>query len=92
VSSIRFIDQWGPFAADLDPAERIACLRSLTALVRVYAGPSATETMLKLQEAESDVLALPAALAAFNRIESLPRRRILASFAELERSRRRAAP
>jgi hypothetical protein len=92
MNTIRFIDQWGPFQPDLDPAERIACLRSLTALVRVYAGLSAADAMLKLQEAESNILALPAALAAFNRIESLPRRRILASFAELERSRRRAAP
>ncbi|WP_264483980.1 hypothetical protein [Methylobacterium sp. W2] len=34
-------DQWGPFAPNLDPAERRARLPSLRALSRVYADPRA---------------------------------------------------
>lgn len=77
---------WGPFRADLDPAERLARLRSLRALVRVLTGPPGKSVAIALRRAEivghhPDILA--AAEAEFDRLGSLDRRRILSSFAEL---------
>ena len=76
-------DQWGPFAAGLDPAERRARLRSLRALARVHCGPRAAELCRLLACAEPDDTALEPASFALNRFASIDRRHVLASYARL---------
>jgi hypothetical protein len=65
----------------LPAAERVARLRSLEVLIRVFAGPTATayET---LRAAESDTALLPVADAALSALPTVPLRRVLATFAE----------
>lgn len=79
-------DAWGPFAPNLDPAERRARLRSLRALSRVYAGPRAATLCRFLAQAETDPDALEPASIEINRLAPLDRRAILASFARLATS------
>lgn len=81
-------NQWGPFADNLDDAERRARLRSLRALAAVYAGPRALTLCQQLARAEADPVALESALDALDRLASLDRRRILSSFASLHRPAR----
>lgn len=76
-------DAWGPWAPNLDPAERRARLRSLRALARVYAGPRALTVCQLLAQAETDADALEPASRAINNLAPLDRRAILASFARL---------
>lgn len=76
-----------PWVPDLDPAERLARLRSLRALVQVFAGPR-HPLVVALARAEadpSDAAAL-AAWEAMNTLPSLTRRRILGSLATLLRT------
>lgn len=78
-------DAWGPFARDLDPAERRARLRCLRAVVHLSTGPRGAELAEHLRHAERDPAALPLALAALNRLAGLNRRHVLASYAALNR-------
>ncbi|MGH1592384.1 hypothetical protein ACRBEV_33235 (plasmid) [Methylobacterium phyllosphaerae] len=83
---IRPCDQFGPWAANLDTAERRARLRAMRALARVHCGPRAADLCRLLAQAEADPAALEPALAALDRLPSNDRRHVLASYAALSRS------
>ena len=77
---------WGPFLSDLDPIERKARLRSLRALVKVLTGPRGEAVAFALLRAEisgEDPEMLAEAEAAFGRLGTVDRRRILSSLASL---------
>lgn len=76
-------DSWGPFALNIEPGERIARLRCLTAVAHLSCGPRSVDLVASLRAAEADVAVLPDALAALNRLAPLDRRRIWASYAAL---------
>lgn len=78
-------DRWGPFADSLDLAERRARLRALRSVVHLLIGPRAGQLRALLKEAESDAALLPAALKALDALTPLDRRRVLASYAAIER-------
>jgi hypothetical protein len=81
-------DPFGPWAPGLDPAERLARLRSLRALVQVFAGPR-HPLVVALAAAEADPADEAAALIAWQVLTTMPtikRRRILASLATLIRT------
>ena len=86
-------DHIGSWVPDLDPAERLARIRGLRALVQIFGGLGHPlgEALAKAEVDPSDEAAL-AAWEALMTMPSLKRRRILASFATLTRSsiRRRA--
>ena len=52
-------DRWGPFADDLDDAERLARVRSLRALVLVMCGLAGDTLRTALRAAETNPEALP---------------------------------
>lgn len=82
-------DAFGPWVAGLDPAERLARLRGLRALVQVFAG-ARHPLVLALARAEADP-SDAAALAAWESLMSLParsRRNVLGSLATLTRAGR----
>ena len=79
------IEQWGPFALDLDPAERVARLRCLRAIVHLTCGGRADALSCELRRAESGRVALVYALAALNDLDPLDRRRVWASYAAINR-------
>lgn len=81
MSDIPSLDRWGPFASGLDPCERRARLRSLRAIARLHIGPRGAALDAALNAAESDEDQLPKALTALDRLASLDRRRVLASYA-----------
>ncbi|CAA2161169.1 hypothetical protein MBRA_06329 [Methylobacterium brachiatum] len=76
-------DRFGPFADSLDPAERLARLRSMRAIVHLTTGPRGDDLARELRLAEQDLAHLPAAVAA---LAALDRRHVLASFARLLRT------
>lgn len=78
---IRSADHWGPFASGLDPCERRARLRSLQAITRLHLGPRGSVLREALRAAETDDGQLPEALTALDRLASLDRRKVLASYA-----------
>lgn len=80
------VDRWGPFAADIDEAERRARLRSMRAIVHLCTGPRGERLADELRRAERDAAHLPAALVALDALAALDRRQVLASFARLHRS------
>ena len=70
------------FLVDVDDAaETRACLRCLQGLARVFAGPAATELLDALRHAETDPDTLPDVDAAFAKLPTIARRRILSTFA-----------
>ena len=76
---------FGPWVDGIDQYERIARLRALRALANVLAH-NQTEFRAALATAENgdeDVLAV--ALELFEQIPALPRRKLLASYSELDR-------
>lgn len=77
-------DSFGPWAADLDPAERLARLRSLRALVQLLAGARhpLVEALARAEADPRDHAALEA-WEALMTIPALRRRRILGSLAQL---------
>ncbi|MBE7203344.1 MAG: hypothetical protein INR70_36875 [Parafilimonas terrae] len=83
---IRPCDQFGPWAAGLDAAERRARLRAMRALVRVHCGPRAADLVRLLAQAETDPTALELALAALDRLPSNDRRHVLASYSALSQA------
>lgn len=85
-SPIRPRDGWGPFAGNLDPAERMARARSLRTLLHVHCGAAGREAGELLRQAERDPAALPDALAAFDRLPALSQRRVLATYGAVARA------
>lgn len=79
-------DLWGPFCPDLSDAERAARSRCLAALVFGYAGgPRAAPALVALRRLEMDAAAAAEALAAFDALPSIGRRRALVAFAAVMR-------
>ncbi|MCJ2068387.1 hypothetical protein MKK75_06110 [Methylobacterium sp. J-030] len=78
-------EAWGPFRPDLDPAERIARLRCLRAVVHLSTGPRGQALTDLLRRAEQDPALLPPALAALSGLDPLDKRRVWASYAALNR-------
>lgn len=78
-------DRWGPFRPDLDPAERMARLRCLRAVVHLSTGPRGHILTDLLLRAEQDAALLAPALAALSDLDPLDRRRVWASYATLNR-------
>ncbi|UYW25695.1 hypothetical protein OKC48_20840 [Methylorubrum extorquens] len=79
-------DRWGPFAADLEPGERLARLRALRAIVRLTCGPRGKRAEAALKAAETRPVADPVALVELLALEPVDRRRVLASYAALSRA------
>ncbi len=79
-------DRWGPFADSLDPAERLARLRSLRAIAHLCLGPRGDAFAGALHRSERDPDHMPAALRALDALAPLDRRQVLASFARLHRA------
>jgi hypothetical protein len=79
---------FGPWVVGVDELERRAGLRALAALVAVYCG-SDNPVVSALRCAESDIAASDQALAAFDRLPSLWRRRVIAAYAAVMYPRRR---
>ena len=79
------IDRWGPFALDLDPAERLARTRSLRAIIRLLLGPRGADLAGLLYQAEADPAALVPTADALDRLAPLDMRKVLASYAGLAR-------
>lgn len=77
--------QFGPWALDLEPGERLARLRSLRALARVLVGPRAVELCELLHQAETDPAALVLAADVLDRLAPLDMRRLLSTYASLTR-------
>lgn len=77
--------QFGPWALNLDPGERVARLRSLRAIVRLLLGPRGAALAGLLLAAETDVDALVPAADALDAMASLDMRKVLASYAGLAR-------
>jgi hypothetical protein len=78
---------FGPFRRDTPEVERVAGLRAISAFVSVYCGADHVVVDL-LRRAEADVGMADQALAEFDRIPSLRRRHVIASYARLMRPRR----
>lgn len=83
---IRPCDQFGPWAAGLDTAERRARLRSLRQTARLLIGPRGAEFCHLLAKAEADPAALEPACRALDALAATDRRQILASYAALTRA------
>lgn len=79
-------DRYGPWADQIDDAERRARLRGLRAIVRLQLGPRGQHLAAELARAESNAVALEYALAALNSLGAIDRRHVLASYAALARS------
>jgi len=73
---------FGPWARDIDPAERLARLRSMRALALVHCRHE-TDFLKSLRRAETDATALPAALEYLNRLPALRRRHLLSTYLQL---------
>lgn len=82
---IAACDAFGPWRPDIDPAERLARLRSMRAIARLCLGPRGEAFTESLRRAETDEAALEPALRELDALASLDRRAILASFAALHR-------
>lgn len=85
MTSIPTHDRWGPFASGLDPCERRARLRSLRAIARLHLGQRGTILIDALRAAETDDGRLSDALTVLDRLASVDRRRVLASYAAFTR-------
>jgi hypothetical protein len=75
---------FGPFVPDLDSTERIARLRALRAIALTFARPH-RELLEALARVEHDDTALAPALELLEALTALPKRRLLATFADLGR-------
>ncbi|MCJ2132691.1 hypothetical protein MKK69_01170 [Methylobacterium sp. J-026] len=78
-------DSWGPFAVDLDLAERRARLRCLRAIVHLSTGPRGQALTDLLRRAEQDAGLLAPSLSALTALDPLDKRRVWASYAALNR-------
>jgi hypothetical protein len=66
---------------DLPDTERCARLRAMQALTRILASPAGHQLTEALRAVETNPAALPICDAALDGLATIPRRRILASFA-----------
>lgn len=73
---------WGPFTAGIEPAERLARLRSLRAMA-VLKCRHQRNFIAALKAAETDDGALSKAERAFELMPALTRRHLLASYAHM---------
>jgi hypothetical protein len=73
---------FGPWARDIDPAERLARLRGMRALALVHCRHE-TDFINTLRRAETDDKALPDAFDELERLPALRRRHLLATYAQL---------
>jgi hypothetical protein len=73
---------FGPWAGDIDPAERLARLRSMRALALVHCRYE-VGFLKSLKRAETDATALPAAFEQLERLPALRRRHLLSTYAQL---------
>lgn len=80
-------DRWGPFALDLRPAERLGRLRALRAIARLLLGPrgEGLTRLLALAEIDPAPSTLACAVELINAMPSLDRRKVLSSYAALNR-------
>lgn len=76
-------DAWGPFARNLDEAERRARLRALRQTARLLAGPRAADLCRLLASAETDPTALEPACRVLNVMAGSDKRQIWAAYAAL---------
>jgi hypothetical protein len=76
------IEAFGPFLPDLDPAERLARIRALRAIALTFAWRY-PDLIDSLHDAESEPTALQATHLMFERLPAIPKRRILATYANL---------
>ncbi|WP_342111814.1 hypothetical protein [Methylobacterium sp. SI9] len=79
-------EAWGPFRADIDPAERKARLRCLRSIVHLSTGPRGQALADLLLRAEQDAGLLPSALAALSDLDALDKRRVWSSYLALNRT------
>jgi hypothetical protein len=79
---------FGPWAPDLDPAERAARFRALAALAAVYCGGSSAAIVTALRGAEQDDTVAMRARAMFDALPALSQRRALATYAAVHRATR----
>jgi hypothetical protein len=82
---MRPSDSWGPFQPDLEPAERLARLRAVRALALVFARhhPTIHYVLKKAEQGRQD--ALLAAEKAIDKLPTIGKRRLLATYADLAR-------
>lgn len=80
-------DAFGPWADGFSTAQRRARLRCLHDLVHVLCGPRGQDLAERLDRAEFDGGALQESVEALARLEPVDRRRVLATYAGLHRSR-----
>ena len=78
-------NRFGPWRDGIDPAERLARLRSMRAICRLTLGPRGAAFAEALHRAETDHAQLEPALARLDALASLDRRAVLCSFAALHR-------
>ena len=78
-------DRFGPWRDGIDPAERLARLRSMRAITRLTLGPRGAAFTKALHRAETDPAQLEPALIRLNALAATDRRHVLASFASLHR-------
>ncbi|WP_155935294.1 hypothetical protein [Methylobacterium sp. 10] len=76
-------DQWGPFALDLDPCEYRARLRTLRTIASMRLGPRGTGLTKILHACEIEPDLLDIAVDVLNRLPSLDRRGVLASYLKI---------
>lgn len=79
-------DRFGPWRDGIEPAERLARLRSLRAIARLTLGRRGDAFADALHRAETDPAALEPALQRLADLAPIDRRHILASFASLHRT------
>lgn len=80
------VDQWGPFAPGIEPAEQRVRLRSLRQTARLLIGPRGTGLCRLLAQAETDPAALEPACRALDALAANDRRQIWAAYAALARA------
>ena len=78
---------FGPWASDLDDAERLARFRSMRALAVVFAGP-ASPLVSELRQAEINPSAAERALALLEALPPLRRRRLLSVYLAVHQAAR----
>lgn len=77
--------QIGPWIPNLNPAERLARLQGLRAMVQYLAGPRGATLVGLLRQAETDEAALLASADALHALTPVEMRRALLSYASLAR-------
>ncbi len=77
--------RYGLWSDTTDPCERVARLRSLRTLVRVFAGPAGTTAEAALAAAEIDPAMVGTAVDALDRLPALTLRRVLSTYAGIHR-------